>query len=125
MKKLLILFSVFLILGVSLPAAALHLPPFQVIVDSETYDVINQISDGIDYYYYNSGDYIGTVLEANDSLAVVDAVLDKYFDTDIILTFYAKVEEGEDSWEGPGPLYIDYADETEVKPGEYEYRSGT
>lgn len=118
MKKLLFLFSVFLILGLSLPAAALQFPPlFQVTVGSTTYDVIDQASEGT-YIYNNSGDYIGTVLDANDSLDLVDAVLETYFgDIDIILTSYAKVEEGDTSSSSDlGSLYVDYAD---------AYKSGT
>ena len=122
MKKLLFVFSVFFVLGLSLPAAATS-KLFDVTVNGTNYDVIDQDDDGINYYYYNSGTYIGTVLKANDDLELVDAVLDMYFGKDITVKFHAKVEANAIyTTDGTGDLYITYEDE--VDDGD-EYKSGT
>jgi len=70
---------------------------------------IQQIADdGVDYSYENSGTYLGTVISENDSIDVVEQVLEQ-LGFSVNLTGYAKydVEENETF----GDIYVTIADE--------------
>lgn len=77
------------------------------------------LPQNVNFTFQNSGEYLFTVTDANDSIDIIeDALLTKGYSVD--LTASSKVEAGS-TYVGDFPLYVTYAD----SDGEEGYKSGT